>query len=137
MGAHSRNKGSAFEREVAQLLNLELGLTFKRDLEQVREADRGDLICDAPNWNFLVECKRRASGTGCKPEWWAQAYKAGLAHSLRPVVIYKYDRRPIRAVMNLKDVMECIARGKWSAENHLVEMSLEGFAYVAREGLCA
>ena len=32
--ADSRNKGASFEREVAKLLVLEMGITFKRDLRQ-------------------------------------------------------------------------------------------------------
>ena len=136
MTANSRNKGSAFEREVAAILHAELGMTFKRDLEQYRANERGDLICDNPDWPFLLELKRYASGNGCRQEWWAQAYRAAIAQNLRPVVIYKFDRLPIRACMNLKDVMECIGRGQWSAENHQIDMPLSAFFYIAREGMC-
>ena len=45
---NSRNKGAAAEREIAKLLFDELGMTFKRDLEQYRAGDTGDLICDEP-----------------------------------------------------------------------------------------
>jgi hypothetical protein len=45
---NSRTKGASFEREVAKLLLLELGITFKRDLRQYQEADHGDLIPDDP-----------------------------------------------------------------------------------------
>ena len=45
---NGRQKGAAAEREIAKLLFDELGMTFKRDLEQYRAADHGDLICDEP-----------------------------------------------------------------------------------------
>ena len=132
---NSRNKGARGERMIAAELEDELGIKFYRDLEQVRTAERGDLVCDVPGWEFLIEVKFRAKGNGCNPAWWKQAQAAALAQNLRPVVIYKYDRLPIRVTMNLKDVMECLTRKRWSAENHLVDMPLSGFCYVAREGL--
>jgi hypothetical protein len=36
--ANSRNKGATFERDVAKMLFLELGITFKRDLRKYQEA---------------------------------------------------------------------------------------------------
>jgi hypothetical protein len=39
---NGRAKGAAAEREIAKLLFDELGMTFKRDLEQYRAADHGD-----------------------------------------------------------------------------------------------
>ena len=54
---NGRQKGAAAEREIAKLLFDELGLSFKRDLEQYRAADHGDLICDEP-FPFCIEVKR-------------------------------------------------------------------------------
>jgi len=86
---------------------------------------------------FLIECKKTAEAlTQCKPEWWSQAQKAALAAEKRPAVIWASDRRQIRVTVNLKDAMECIARGRWSAEMHLIEIPIEGFAYLCREGMC-
>ena len=42
---NGRNKGASFEREVANYLKLHLSLQdIKRDIEQYRQADRGDLL---------------------------------------------------------------------------------------------
>ena len=134
MGAHSRNKGSAFEREVAQELFLQTGIRFARDLEQVRTAERGDLIADTAAWPFLIECKRRASGTACDPAWKQQADRAALAAGLMPCVIFRYDRQPTRVAVKLRHAMECLSRGRWSAEEeHWIECNLTGLAYMARE----
>lgn len=136
MGSPSRRKGAGFERDVARLLFEELGIKFERDLDQYRKSDRGDLLPVGCTFPFLIECKATQDViTACKPEWWKQADNAALAQGLRPVVIWKTDRRKIRCTLNLRDVMECVSRSRWSAENHLVELPLEGFVYVAREAL--
>ena len=55
---NSRNKGAAFEREIANSLNEELNLTvpLKRILEQTREKFLPGLILG----NWYLECKRYA-----------------------------------------------------------------------------
>lgn len=132
--ANSRNKGASFEREIAQELHRLLGVNFKRDLDQYRERDRGDLIADC-DFPFLLELKRYAGG-GFQKAWWEQAYKAALATGQHPAVIYKFDRKPIMCRVQLRAAMECISRRKWSAEDaHLIDIDLEGFAYLAREGM--
>ena len=136
MGAMSRRKGAKFEREIAGELHSLLGITFKRDLDQYRERDRGDLIPSDPDFPFLIECKRFASGVGCKREWWSQAVSAALEARKRPAVIYRYDGRQPRVCLSARDVVECITRGGWSGAVHLMDMDLEAFAYVAREGMC-
>lgn len=134
---NSRNKGATFERNVARELHLLLGVTFKRDLDQYRQSDRGDLIPDDEDFPFLIECKAFGKPlTTCKPEWWDQARKAAQNAGKRPCVIWKSNHRPVRVTMSSRDVIECIARGHWSAHHHLIDTTLEGFAYVAREGFC-
>ena len=51
---NGRNKGAQFERQVAKMLHDELGVSFKRDLEQYRAADHGDLIPDDPDFPFTL-----------------------------------------------------------------------------------
>lgn len=132
--ANSRNKGAAFEREMAQELHKMLGVNFKRDLDQYRQRDRGDLIADRA-FPFLIECKRHARG-GFLQAWWDQAYRAALETGQRPAVIYRFDRQPVRVRVQLRAAMECISRGKWSAEDwHIIDIDLEGFAYLCREGM--
>jgi len=128
---NGRNKGSAFERSVAKLLEAELGIAFRRDLEQYRAGDHGDLIADDPDFPFVIECKRYAQGTGCRPNWWAQASAAANAVGKLPCVIYKYDRRDIRCVISFTAV--CLAFDGRCRSDRQVEISLQEFCWVARE----
>lgn len=125
--ANGRNKGAAFERDIATEIFLNLGIKLKRDLEQYRAGDHGDLIADDPSWPWVIECKRYASGTLCKPAWWLQADKAASAVCKLPVVIYKYDRQPIRVVMELGVVVPTVGTG------YLIETDLETFYLITRE----
>jgi hypothetical protein len=88
-------KGATFEREVAGLLFDELGIKFKREIEQYRQADLGDLVpCDG-TFPFTIECKRYADGYLAKDAWWDQACAAAKAANLIPSLVYRFDRRPI------------------------------------------
>jgi Holliday junction resolvase len=117
---NSRTKGAQFEREVAKLLLLELGIAFKRDLRQYQEADHGDLIPDDPAFPFELELKRYAHGPiSGTDKWWQQVTTAAAKTGKRPALIYKYDRQPIRAVVELQGI-RC-------------NISLEAFCYLAKE----
>lgn len=102
---NGRQKGAAFEREVAKLVHEQLGISLKRDLEQYRSGDRGDLI-GLEGWT--IECKRYSSDRGVggnyKPEWWGQVCSAAAAAGTEPVLIYKYDRQPIKCVVFLSSI---------------------------------
>lgn len=128
---NGRNKGSAFERQVSKLLEAELGIAFKRDLEQYRASDHGDLLADDPDFPFTIECKRYAQGTGCRPNWWAQACNAAEAVGKLPCVIYKYDRRDIRCVINMTAIYKSCGYDHTNAR--LVEMDIESLCYIIRE----
>ena len=118
--ANSRNKGATFERDVAKMLFLELGITFKRDLEQTRTAGHGDLIADDPAFPFELELKRYADGPINGPDaWWQQVTTAAARTNKRPALIYKYDRQYIRCVIDLQ-CMRC-------------NISFEDFCYFTRE----
>lgn len=123
---NGRNKGAAFERQMAKMLLDELGISFKRDLEQYRAGDHGDLIADDPAFPFVIECKRYAEGTGLRPGWWAQAQAAAEAAKKIPAVIYKYDRRDIRVAIPLGAVFD-------DTDGHVVEMDVSAFCYMVRE----
>ena len=127
----SRTKGASFERDVAKLLFGELGITFKRDLRQYQESDHGDLIADNPAFPFLIECKAYASGTTCKPAWEAQAARAAQKIGMIPVVIYKFDRHPIRCRLGIDAIMT--AHGAQAVTHFSADLCIPGFAYVARE----
>ena len=118
--ANSRTKGASFEREIAKMLFLELGITFKRDLRQYQEAEHGDLIPDDPAFPFELELKRYADGPiSGTDKWWQQVTTAANKTGKRPALIYKYDRQPVRCVVELQGV-RC-------------NISFEDFCYLTRE----
>ena len=102
--ANSRQKGAAAEREIAKLLFDELGMTFKRDLEQYRAGEHRDLICEEP-FPFVIEVKRYKTGCAPQPAWWDQVCAAAKSAGLLPLLVYKYNhqqwkwRMPAEAVM--------------------------------------
>ena len=90
---NSRNKGAAFEREIANSLNEELNLTvpLKRILEQTREKFLPDLILG----NWYLECKRYGQGNEPVEKWWSQVLDAAKNRGI-PALIYKFNNRPIK-----------------------------------------
>ena len=133
MSAKSRNKGASFERDIAQQLFLLTGISFKRNLEQSREAAHGDLIADDPAFCFSIECKRYANGISCLSAWKEQASKAAAMCGRIPAVIFKFDRQPIRVAVPLA----CLCGGKCDDPAEWAEITLEGFAYACREIMAA
>ena len=97
---NSRNKGASFEREVAKLINaffdeINYDYKVKRNLEQYQEKDLGDL--NIPN--HTIECKRYASGSWYKEDWWSQVCES--CGDTIPVLIWKYNHQPIRVCVPL------------------------------------
>lgn len=125
MTINSRNKGATFERSIAIELELLTGIQFKRDIEQYRAADHGDLIPSDADWPFTLECKRYASGTGCAPAWIIQATKAAKADGRIPAVIFKFDRLPIRVAVPMTALG--FDHAGWA------EIDLDILAFLARE----
>lgn len=128
----NRSKGAAFEREVAADLLRLTGISFKRELEQVRSAGLGDLNADDEAWPFLLECKRVAT-TLKMAEWRRQAVEAAKKSRLLPAVVYRRNCQPTRVSVPLS----AIGRGiddirPWPADEW-AEISLEGFAFLAAE----
>ena len=128
---NGRNKGAQFERQVAKMLHDELGVSFKRDLEQYRAADHGDLIPDDSDFPFTLELKRYAKGNGCQSQWWRQVERACAATGKLPCVIYKYDRQDIRCVVPFTALYA--AFGSECRCDHQAEMTFEAFCYLVRE----
>jgi len=123
---NGRNKGAAYERQIAQKLFLELGIHFKRDLEQYRTGGYADLIPDNSNFPFTLELKRYKDGAiGGSPAWWEQVLVASKREGKIPCLIYKYDRKADRVVMPLSAVM---AGGEGK-----IETDLETFCFIVRE----
>jgi len=129
---NSRVKGSTYERDICRLFNQEFGFVFKRDLEQYRSADHGDIVCEDPVWPFVVELKRYASGPPLgQSAWWSQATKASEAAGKLPVLIYKYDRQDAIVCIQRR----CIARSFGVQSRSIVRYwtELSAFILMARE----
>ena len=120
---NSRNKGASFEREVANYLKLHLSLQdVKRDIEQYRTADRGDIIGIK---NYTIECKRykrpESANGFFRREWWEQVVKAAERAKNKPVLIFKFDHQPIRCALYVKDI------NKKYKGNEVAIVTLESF----------
>ena len=124
---NSRNKGATAEREVAKIIYEELGVSLRRDLEQYRSADHGDLITEDPSWPFCIEVKRYAAGAGMQKPWWAQVKTASKTTGRVPVLFYRYNNKPWRVVMELSFIQE------GAGDEDLIEMSPSTFCFIARE----
>jgi Holliday junction resolvase len=123
---NGRNKGAAYERTIAQQLFNELGIKFKRDLEQYRAGAHADLIADNEYFPFTLELKRYKDGPiGGAPAWWQQVEVAAEREGKLPCLIYKYDRKPDRCVIPLSAVMD-------GGEGQ-IETDFETFCFIVRE----
>ena len=94
MSINSRNKGAAFERQIANALINDLNLTnpVKRILEQTRTKELPDLMLGT----WCIECKAYGSGAEPRPGWWEQVLASSDAGELKPALVYKFNNRPIK-----------------------------------------
>ena len=92
MSASARRKGHQFERDIVNKLKDELGVECSRILDQYREGELGDIDLDP----FVIECKRYACKFDPPEAWWEQAWRAGEHMGRIPVLVWKFDRRPIK-----------------------------------------
>ena len=125
MGAKSRNKGAAFEREVARMIHDHRGIDVRRNLTQYQEKGHGDLV----GWpGVVIECKRHATATRSQVDaWWLETQAEAIVTEARPVLIYKADRQPVRVVVSAPDFIEGVVF-PWP-----MEMDFEAFCELARE----
>ena len=133
----SRQKGAAFERSICKLTEESFGISVQRNLEQTRSGG-GDIMLNP----FLVECKRYAQqgSNWFKDDWWEQVKRASQNEFI-PILVYKYDRQPIRVVLPLVAVnpdFEPDNFGFSFCENALrpVVTDWDTAAMVMREWLC-
>ena len=127
MGAQSRTKGAAFEREVARDLFLLTGVGFARNLEQCRADVLGDLVADDPAFPFVIECKNHATLNGALSKWKAQAVAAATKAERFPAVVYKLNRQPIRVLITMHAILPTLPANEWA------EITLPAFAALAAE----
>lgn len=123
-----RSKGRNFEYQTAKNLEHELGISFKRDIEQYRQSDRGDLLASDPDFPFVIECKRYNKGTGCNPAWQRQAAAAARAANKFPVVIYKFNHREVSCSLPME-----VVNPSFKGCGYWCDVSFEAFCYIARE----
>lgn len=128
---NSRQKGAAFERDVAKILHAELGIRFKRDLDQYRQRDRGDLIPDDDGFPFLVECKAHATGTDARGDWIAQVFRAVEGTGKHPALIWKFNHHPIRVRVWFDAIAEAV--GGHAVSSQHADITLPGLCWLARE----
>jgi hypothetical protein len=93
MSGASRTKGKAGERELAALLRTITGQDVQRRVRQ-HDGDSDLLGVDGHS----VECKRYSSATpALVARWWQQTI-AQAEPGTRPLLFYRVNRRPWRAV---------------------------------------
>ena len=94
MSINSRNKGAAFERQIANALINDLNLKnpVKRILEQTRTKELPDLMLG----RWCIECKAYGAGAEPRPDWWEQVLASSNQEGLRPALVYKFNNRPIK-----------------------------------------
>ena len=132
---NSRTKGSSFELQLARELQLELNISFRRDLEQYRASEHGDLIPSNNNFPFLIEAKRYSKGAvGGSAAWWDQAVAAARRADKLPCLVYKYDRKPVRFVIDVLAAYKAGYEFKNEPPEHgRLEMDLHTFCWIVRE----
>ena len=94
MSINSRNKGAAFERQIANALIEDLNLKnpVKRILEQTRTKELPDLTLG----RWCIECKAYGSGAEPRTDWWEQVVASSSGKGLMPALVYKFNNRPIK-----------------------------------------
>ena len=94
MSINSRNKGAAFERQIANALinDLKLKNPVKRILEQTRTKELPDLMLG----RWCIECKAYGTGAEPRPDWWEQVLVSSNQEGMRPALVYKFNNRPIK-----------------------------------------
>ena len=134
MMVNSNQKGKNFERRICQDFTLLFGMsmTFKRDIEQYRQGDLGDITCSDPDWPFIIECKRYAKGNGPQPAWIRQAQRAADEAKKHWAVVYQYDRQPVRVALSLAAIADAMGNKDFRKDT-VWESDIEGFAEIVRE----
>ena len=119
MSKKSRTKGATFENAVCKVIYEELGFKVRRNLSQFQESGLGDIELEP----FLIECKRYASGNWFQKSWWEQCKTAAAKGNLIPVLIWKYDRQPIRVTLPMYAV-----NSEWATDSGQYSWPVDGNA---------
>ena len=137
---NSRSKGAGGERELARLIFDHLGVRMVRNLEQSRRGGH-DLIPDpdesgpVAGWlaRYALEVKRHSRATpALRVGWWGQTCVQAERVGLLPCLCYREDRADWRVVLPLSELRPELPT--WDGLEFTVELSIPGFAALAREG---
>jgi Holliday junction resolvase len=96
-GRGARNKGAAGERELAALLQDQLGFVVKRNLGQARDGEDDITIAQ-----FRIEVKRRER---IEVDKWSEQVEACTKPGEVGVVAYRRNGQPWRVVLKLHDFL--------------------------------
>lgn len=137
-GRANRRSGHSFENQCAKDLFQELGIEFKRNLDQTREASQGDLISSDPGFPFLVECKRRSKGNRVPAGAWNQAVAAAQAMQSGgvrpfPAVLYRYPFQRTFAVVPYAAISEGETGVRTENTFDIADITFEAFCKLSRE----
>jgi hypothetical protein len=128
VGLMSRAKGKVGEREIAAILRELTGWDVQR---LVRQHDR-DCDLDVPGW--AAEVKRHATANrGDIAQWWAQAVAQAQETDWLPVLFYRANRHPWRAVWPLAAHLALQSAPMWLSYGWTVKGSVEAWVAAARE----
>ena len=126
MGAGSKRKGTAGERELAGLLRDALGFDVKRKLCAAR--DGGSDLAGVPGWS--IEGKDTA---WCLEAYWQQTIDQARAEKRRPVLFWKEPRKGWRVFVDAHDVRPDV----WPIAGwNRLQMTLDAWCQLAREMSC-
>ena len=133
-GRYAKQRGSSFELDISHQLFDELGIHFRRNLEQVRTAGLGDLLPDSNEFPFSLELKRRQKGVGIPSGAWQQAVTASdIERGIYPAVIYRYDHRKPRCVVGFGAIVESETGSKNTNHHDKADISFPRFCKLVRE----
>ena len=102
MSKLSRTKGQNFERKIIKMLKDELGdvlpdaENMRRNLSQYQSADGCDVVVGDL---FALEMKHYKTGNWYAQSWFEQSKHSAALLNMIPVLVWKYDRQPIRVTM--------------------------------------
>jgi len=122
VSAMQRRKGAGGERELFRLLEGQLGLIVKRNLEQTRNGGADSISIPG----LAIEVKRQECAF--REGWWLQARQQ--AGDKTPVLAYRKSRQPWRFVVPLSYVTRQHCHQSFRCTMELLE-----FCWLVRERL--
>lgn len=137
---NSRAKGANGERELAGLIQSELGVRLIRNLEQTRSGGN-DLVVhpeeDSPVASQLArygfEVKRHHTATQSQiAGWWGQTETQAASKGLIPLLAFRADRQDWRLVVQMADIHPDFPR-EWRGLEWTATLSVQAFAALVRE----